>query len=176
LKLLEADSRILRPVRRYTHHARIVNDVQYHPISKNFIGSVSDDQTLQIVDLRQSETNKAAVVAKQGHLDAINALAFNPKSEVLVATASADKTIGIWDLRNVKEKVHTLEGHNDAVPPKPASWEVEVMTEELSSGTYLASGRNSFLMTRTTALLSCKLLPCLCSNIILISSLLFVSF
>lgn len=67
------------------------------------------------MDLRQSETNKAAVVAKQGHLDAINALAFNPKSEVLVATASADKTIGIWDLRNVKEKVHTLEGHNDAV-------------------------------------------------------------
>lgn len=48
-------------------------------------------------------------------MDAINALAFNPNSEVLVATASADKTIGIWDLRNVKEKVHTLEGHNDAV-------------------------------------------------------------
>lgn len=115
LKTLEADSRILRPARRYTHHTQIVNDVQYHPISKNFIGSVSDDQTLQIVDLRHSETNKAAVVAKRGHLDAINALAFNPKSEVLVATASADKTIGIWDLRNVKEKVHTLEGHNDAV-------------------------------------------------------------
>ncbi|UZP43963.1 hypothetical protein NXS19_011775 [Fusarium pseudograminearum] len=67
------------------------------------------------LDIRHSETNKAAVVAKRGHLDAINALAFNPNSEVLVATASADKTIGIWDLRNVKEKVHTLEGHNDAV-------------------------------------------------------------
>jgi histone-binding protein RBBP4 len=65
--------------------------------------------------LRSAETNKAALVATRGHLDAINALAFNPKSEVLVATASADKTIGIWDLRNVKDKVHTLEGHNDAV-------------------------------------------------------------
>lgn len=76
---------------------------------------MSDDQTLQIVDVRHSETGKAAVVARRGHLDAINALAFNPNSEVLVATASADKTIGIWDLRNVKEKVHTLEGHMDAV-------------------------------------------------------------
>lgn len=92
-----------------------MNDVQYHPISKSFIGSVSDDLTLQIVDVRNSESDKAALVARGGHLDAINALAFNPNSEVLVATASADKTIGIWDLRNVKEKVHTLEGHNDAV-------------------------------------------------------------
>lgn len=115
LKTLESELRVLKPSRRYTHHTQIVNDVQYHPISKNFIGSVSDDQTLQIVDTRSAETNKAAVVAKRGHLDAINALAFNPNTEVLVATASADKTIGIWDLRNVKEKVHTLEGHNDAV-------------------------------------------------------------
>lgn len=89
--------------------------MQYHPIAKSFIGTVSDDQTLQIVDIRQGETNKAVLVAKRGHLDAINALGFNPNSDVLVATASADKTIGIWDLRNVKEKVHTLEGHNDAV-------------------------------------------------------------
>lgn len=106
---------MLKPSRTYTHHTQIVNDVQYHNMSKNFIGSVSDDQTLQIVDVRQSDLDKAAVKAVGGHLDAINALAFNPTSEVLVATASADKTIGIWDLRNVKEKVHTLEGHNDAV-------------------------------------------------------------
>lgn len=115
LKTLESDARILKPARRYTHHTQIVNDVQYHPISKNFIGSVSDDQTLQIVDVRQSQTDKAAVVARRGHLDAINALAFNPNSEVLIATASADKTIGIWDLRKIGEKVHTLEGHMDAV-------------------------------------------------------------
>ncbi|GAO19277.1 uncharacterized protein UV8b_04967 [Ustilaginoidea virens] len=115
LKKLEADTRILKPWRRYTHHTQVVNDVQYHPISKNFIGSVSDDQTLQIVDVRADSTSAATLVAKGGHLDAINALAFNPNSEVLVATASADKTVGIWDLRNFKEKVHTLEGHNDAV-------------------------------------------------------------
>ncbi|KAF6841735.1 chromatin assembly factor 1 subunit [Colletotrichum musicola] len=115
LKSLQSGSHTLKPDRRYTHHTQIVNDVQYHPIAKSFIGTVSDDLTMQIIDVRQPDTSRAAVVAKRGHLDAINALAFNPTSEVLVATASADKTLGIWDLRNVKEKVHTLEGHNDAV-------------------------------------------------------------
>jgi histone-binding protein RBBP4 len=32
-----------------------------------------------------------------------------------LATASADHTIGIWDLRNLKAKLHSLEGHADAV-------------------------------------------------------------
>ncbi|OAA74061.1 chromatin assembly factor 1 subunit C [Cordyceps fumosorosea ARSEF 2679] len=115
IKEATSDARIVKPWRRYTHHTQVVNDVQYHPISKNFVGSVSDDLTLKIVDTRNSDLTKAAVSAVGGHMDAINALSFNPNSEVLVATASADKTIGIWDLRNLKEKVHTLEGHSDAV-------------------------------------------------------------
>ena len=89
--------------------------MQHHPTIKHFIGSVSDDMTFQLLDVRQATTNRAPLVARDGHLDAINALAFNPKEDVLVATASADNTIGIWDLRNVKEKIHTLEGHADAV-------------------------------------------------------------
>lgn len=115
LKTLEDKKTVLSPARTYEHHSNVVNDVQYHPISKNFLGSVSDDLTLQILDVRQESTKHASLVASNGHSDAINALAFNPSSEVIVATASADKTIGIWDLRNVKEKVHTLEGHLDAV-------------------------------------------------------------
>lgn len=115
LKTATAGSKIIKPSRRFTHHTQIVNDVQYHPISKSFVGSVSDDLTLQVVDVRQSVDDRAALVARDGHSDAINALAFNPTSEYIVATASADKTIGLWDLRNVREKVHTLEGHQDAV-------------------------------------------------------------
>jgi histone-binding protein RBBP4 len=92
-----------------------VNDVQYHPFVKHFVGTVSDDLTLQILDLRSPDLTRSALTAKKGHTDAINALAFNPRSEFLVATASADRTVGIWDIRNVKEKVHTLVGHNDAV-------------------------------------------------------------
>ncbi|KKF96474.1 Histone acetyltransferase type B subunit 2 [Ceratocystis fimbriata CBS 114723] len=106
---------ILSPKRRYTHHDNIVNDVQFHPVVKSFIGTVSDDLTLKIVDLREASNSKAALVAKDGHVDAINALAWNPHQEVLVATASGDKTIGLWDIRNVKQKVHTFTGHEDAV-------------------------------------------------------------
>ncbi len=82
---------------------------------KHWIGTVSDDLTLQIIDVRRSDTTRAAVVARDGHSDAINALSFNPRMEYLIATASADKTIGIWDMRNLKSKIYTLEGHNDAV-------------------------------------------------------------
>ncbi|TLD21377.1 hypothetical protein PspLS_09200 [Pyricularia sp. CBS 133598] len=115
LKDVQPNNRILKPKRKYTHHSQVVNDVQYHPLVKHFIGTVSDDLTLQILDTRQESNDKAALVAKNGHSDAINALDFCPASEFLVATASADKTIGLWDLRNVKDKIHTLEGHRDAV-------------------------------------------------------------
>ncbi|KAM7204200.1 WD40-repeat-containing domain protein [Rhypophila sp. PSN 637] len=133
LKTLESPSRQLKPSRKYTHHKNIVNDVQYHPFVKHWIGTVSDDLTLQIIDVRRAETDRAAVVARDGHLDAINALAFNPRSEFLIATASADKTIGIWDLRNLKQKIHTLQGHNDAVTS--LSWH-PTESSILGSGSY----------------------------------------
>jgi histone-binding protein RBBP4 len=123
----------LKPTKKYTYHNHIVNDVQYHPIVKHWIGSVSDDLTLQIIDVRREETSSAAVVARNGHTDAINALAFNPRSEFLIATASADKTIGIWDIRNLKQKIHTLEGHNDAVTS--LSWH-PTESSILGSGSY----------------------------------------
>lgn len=106
---------MLKPARVFTHHSNIVNDVQYHPVSRNHIGTVSDDLTFQILDVRQPSNERSALTARDGHSDAINALAFNPAAEFLVATASADKTIVIWDLRNVKNKVQTFVGHNDAV-------------------------------------------------------------
>ncbi|KAK6952180.1 Histone acetyltransferase type B subunit 2 [Daldinia eschscholtzii] len=142
LKSLQSGSTTLGPSRRFTHHTNIVNDVQYHPISRNFIGSVSDDLTLQILDVRQPSNTQSSLVAKDGHSDAINSLAFNPSTEVLVATASADKTIGIWDLRNVKEKVHTLEGHQDAVTS--LSWHPH-------EAGILGSGKNSNRTTKRMA-------------------------
>ena len=91
-----------------------MNDVQYHPLHKSLIGTVSDDLTLQILDVRQESSTKS-VIQGSGHSDAINALAFNPASEFVLATASSDKTIGLWDLRNLKSKLHSLVGHVDSV-------------------------------------------------------------
>lgn len=105
----------LKASRVYTHHSSIVNDVQHHPVHSSLIGTVSDDLTLQILDIRRAETNNAAAVAEDQHKDAINAIAFNPANEYLLATGSADKTIGLWDLRNLKAKLHALEGHSESV-------------------------------------------------------------
>ncbi|PMD52887.1 WD40 repeat-like protein [Hyaloscypha bicolor E] len=114
LKTIQSSNNHVKASRVYTHHSSIVNDVQYHPLHKSLIGTVSDDLTLQIIDVRQPETDRSSVTG-QGHSDAINALAFNQASEFVLATASADKTIGIWDLRNLDDKLHSLEGHGDAV-------------------------------------------------------------
>ncbi|MBE3045154.1 hypothetical protein IMZ48_21895 [Candidatus Bathyarchaeota archaeon] len=114
LQNVQSTTNILKPARRYTHHKHIVNDVQYHTFHNSWIGSVSDDLTMQIMDVRHPG-DKSALTAKDGHTDAINCLGFSPTTEYLFATASGDKTIGIWDIRNVKNKIHTLEGHNDAV-------------------------------------------------------------
>jgi len=108
--------RSLTETRKYTHHSAIVNDVQHHPLHSTLLGTVSDDLTLQILDLRSSDTTKSAVTSgRDQHTDAINVLAFNPAAEYLVATGSADKTISLWDLRNLKHKLHALEGHQDSV-------------------------------------------------------------
>ncbi|KAK5211486.1 Histone acetyltransferase type B subunit 2 [Exophiala xenobiotica] len=106
---------VLRESRKYTHHNGIVNDVQYHPILANLLGSVSDDLTMQLIDLRNSDTTRSALKGENQHRDAINAIAFNLAVDTLVATGSADKTIAIWDLRNLNHKLHVLEGHNDSV-------------------------------------------------------------
>ena len=109
------ENKLLRPTRTYTHHAAVVNDVQYHPLHASLIGTASDDLTFQILDTRKPDTTVAAIKGKDGHTDAINALSFNPASEYVVVTGSVDTTIGIWDLRNVKSKLHVLTGHRQAV-------------------------------------------------------------
>lgn len=114
LKSIQANNNQVKPYATYTHHSSIVNDVQYHPIHTSLIGTVSDDLTLQIIDVRTSDRTRSSKTAK-GHTDAVNALAFNHASEYIIATGSADKTIGIWDLRNLKAKIHSLEGHQDMV-------------------------------------------------------------
>ncbi|KAH0541768.1 Histone acetyltransferase type B subunit 2 [Glutinoglossum americanum] len=106
----DATNITLHPTRTYTHHTAYVNDVQHHPLHNSLIGTVSDDLTLQILDVRLPSTSTSVIQGK-GHEDAVNALSFNPVSQYLLATASADKTIGIWDLRDLRFKLHSLEGH-----------------------------------------------------------------
>ena len=111
------DSKIVSPARTYTHHSATVNEVQFHPIlGNNLFGSVSDDLTMQLIDMRTDSRNTPAIIFKEAHSDAINTLAFHPTMDKLFATGSADKTIGIFDLRfSDHGKIHSLEGHKDVI-------------------------------------------------------------
>jgi len=79
------------------------------------IATVSDDLSLQILDLRAATNERAARKTENAHTDAINSVSFNPGSEYILATGSADKTIGIWDLRNLAVKLHSCDAHTDVV-------------------------------------------------------------
>lgn len=107
-------NKTVHPTRTYTHHTATVNDVQHHPLHHSWIGTVSDDLTLQVIDPRQ-KTNERALYKKEAHTDAVNCIAFHPKWDVIVATGSADKSIALWDLRCLDKKLHSLEAHTEDV-------------------------------------------------------------
>lgn len=116
IKDFKMTDRTLPATKVYKHHSGVVNDVQFHPAhGKNLFGSVSDDETFCLVDLRSESTDRPAIRI-DAHTDAVNSLAFHPKQDVLLATGSADKTIGIFDIRFPGHgKIHALEGHRDVV-------------------------------------------------------------
>ncbi|KAK5728244.1 Histone acetyltransferase type B subunit 2 [Elasticomyces elasticus] len=110
-------TKVLSPRKTYTHHSAQVNDVQYHPtLGTNLFGTVSDDKSFQLMDMRTAGTSTPSINIKDAHQDAINTLAFHPTLDKLFATGSADKTIGIFDLRFPDHgKIHSLEGHKDVI-------------------------------------------------------------
>jgi histone-binding protein RBBP4 len=88
-------------------HTDVVEDVDWHPKDPNMIGSVGDDKTVRLWDIRQNNeasTNAdgATHTVENAHANDVNCIAFNPVNEFLFATGSADKTVAIWDMRNLK--------------------------------------------------------------------------
>ncbi|GAB7351082.1 hypothetical protein MBLNU459_g1555t2 [Dothideomycetes sp. NU459] len=112
----QKDNKTMSASRILTHHSATVNDVQFHPLhGKNLLGTVSDDMTFCMMDLRNSSNSKPAIRI-EAHGDAVNTLGFHHKHDVLFATGSADKSIGIFDMRFPEHgKIHSLEGHSDIV-------------------------------------------------------------
>ena len=111
------EDKIIGPSRTFTHHSATVNEVQFHPtLGNNLFGSVSDDLTFQLMDMRNPTNSRAAITFKNAHNDAINTFAFHPTLDKLFATGSADKTVGVFDLRFADHgKIHSLEGHKDMI-------------------------------------------------------------
>lgn len=91
-------------------HEDVVEDVDWHPKDPNMIGSVGDDKTIRLWDIRKpstpaegsSKSSSLTHTVENAHDNDINCIAFNPEKEFLLATGSADKTVAIWDMRNLK--------------------------------------------------------------------------
>jgi WD40 repeat protein len=105
----------IQPLSIFKGHTAVVEDIDWHAKDANLIASVSDDRSIRLWDIRTGAAKGHDHIVENAHAGDINGVSFNPVMEMTFATASADKTVAIWDMRNLKQKVHTLEGHTDEV-------------------------------------------------------------
>lgn len=89
---------------KFLGHTDVVEDVDWHKKDMNLIGSVGDDKSLRLWDIRKAAAGATHTVT-DAHENDVNCIAFNPQQEFMVATGSADKTVAIWDMRNLKSYV-----------------------------------------------------------------------
>jgi len=104
-----------KPINVFSGHTDVVEDVDWHHRDVNLIGSVSDDRSIRIWDIRENHPSQAVHCVENAHDADVNSIAFNPVNEFLFATGSADKTVALWDMRNLKSPIQTLRGHSDQV-------------------------------------------------------------
>lgn len=105
----------MKPVSVFKGHTEVVEDVDWHHRDMNLVGSVGDDRSIRIWDIRKDNATESAHRILNAHDADINSIAFNPVNEFLLATGSSDKTVALWDMRNLKCRIQTLQGHNDQV-------------------------------------------------------------
>jgi histone-binding protein RBBP4 len=92
----------LKPISVFRGHTDVVEDVDWHHRDVSMIGSVGDDKSIRIWDVRENNPLKPVHCVEKAHNADINSIAFNPVNEFLLATGSADKTVALWDMRNLK--------------------------------------------------------------------------
>ncbi len=92
----------MKPISVFSGHTDVVEDVDWHHRDVNLIGSVGDDKSFRIWDVRENNPTKPVHCNEKAHNADVNSIAFNPVNEFLFATGSADKTVALWDMRNLK--------------------------------------------------------------------------
>jgi len=105
----------MKAISVFSGHTDVVEDVDWHHRDVNLIGSVGDDKSIRIWDVRENNPSQPVHCVDNAHTADVNSIAFNPVNEFLLATGSADKTVALWDMRNLKSPIQTLRGHTDQV-------------------------------------------------------------
>lgn len=100
------------PIKQFNTHTAVVNDLSFNVPSKNLFGSVADDYTTQIHDLRAPEESPAIKMSEK-YIQ--NAILFHPNIATLFATAGKDNLVTLYDARNTREPLRKFYGHNDSV-------------------------------------------------------------
>lgn len=84
-------TRIKTP-QNFRAHTAGVEDVAWHAMDANLMGTVGDDKLLCVWDIR--EPGKAVHAVQDAHASDINCIAFNPSNEFVLATGSAGRFVG----------------------------------------------------------------------------------
>ncbi|CUM54109.1 uncharacterized protein AC631_04751 [Debaryomyces fabryi] len=101
------------PIQRFKSHNAVINDLSHNTQEKSLFGSVADDYSYQIHDLRASFQDNPAIKMETSHIQ--NSFAFNPEIPTLFATGGKENVVSLYDLRNPSEPFRKLFGHNDSV-------------------------------------------------------------
>ena len=100
------------PTKKFNTHTAVINSLSYNKASKVLFGSVADDFSTQIHDLRAPEQSPAIKITEKF---VQNAILFHPSIVSLFATAGKDNVVSLYDARNIKEPLRKFYGHNDSV-------------------------------------------------------------
>ncbi|KAI5959747.1 uncharacterized protein KGF55_004979 [Candida pseudojiufengensis] len=116
------------PIQLFKTHHGAVNGISSS--DKNIFGSVSDDSTTQLFDLRSSTDTNPIINVENNFIQ--NAIKFHPNIKNLYATGGKDSVINLYDLRNYKTPFRKLFGHNDSI--KQIEWDWNNPSTIVSSG------------------------------------------
>lgn len=105
-------SKASAPVKEFQSHSAVINDISYSSAAKVLFGSVADDFSSQIHDIRAPEESPAIKI-ETSHIQ--NAIAFHPLITSLFVTGGKDNVVNLYDARNTTEPIRKFFGHNDSV-------------------------------------------------------------
>ncbi|ODV61480.1 Msi1p [Ascoidea rubescens DSM 1968] len=92
-------------------HPGGVNDIKWLYSHDSIYGSVGEDNSIKIFDIRLpvlNDSKRSTPSNNSYHNSGINSLSFNFKNMFCLATADSDGLIAIWDLRDFSKPIYSL--------------------------------------------------------------------